>query len=523
MPLSDADRGPARAAERVPLPLGPHVAAIVAHTDAFAAAHLDAEYAALGRRMTTELARLRPSPLARGEARTWAAAILHAVGWVNFLADPSQRPHLPTAELARRTGVGQSTLAAYLRTIRAALDLVRFDPAWTRPSQLADNPLVWMVEVDGIVLDVRDASRELQEAALRAGAIPFLPEADPASERRPPALDGLWADAQAALDRALGEPSAVPAEDQDAALHDALREALTGVAAGYNARPQAELGGLSPATVQRLLDADWERADSAIRLDASLPLDQLAPARTLHDARFLLERLAERGGVKTTPKGNLPRALVAAFLSHAGTSGGGAADDRLEDIAHEHGARNEEDVWPLHHARLLLELAGLVKRRRGVVSRTRRGEQLAAPDRAGALFAALVRTHFRRLNLAYVDGVGPAPGFQYTVGYTLARFGQIGEGWQPASALADAVLLPSVRNEVPAHGPLGTASRDAVGPIFDAMALALETRVLRPLVAFGLAAEERPPRAPGVWTVPVQYRKTALFDQLFQFDVAADR
>ena len=140
MPSSDADRGPARAAERVPVPLGPQVAAIVAHTDAFAAAHLDDEYAALGRRMTTELARLRPSPLARGEARTWAAAIMHAVGWVNFLADPSQRPHLPTADLARLTGVGQTTLSAYLRTIRTALDLVRLEPRVDAPEPAGRQP-----------------------------------------------------------------------------------------------------------------------------------------------------------------------------------------------------------------------------------------------------------------------------------------------------------------------------------------------------------------------------------------------
>ena len=119
--------------------------------------------------------------------------------------------------------------------------------------------------------------------------------------------------------------------------------------------------------------------------------------------------------------------------------------------------------------------------------------------------------------------MGPAPGFQYTVGYTLARFGHVGEEWQLAGALADAVLLPIVRAEVPARGALRHADGDTPGASFDAMALALEMRVLRPLVDFGLAEAERLPRAPGMWSVPVRYRKTRLFDQLFEFDVAANR
>lgn len=494
---------------------------IGARTDAFAAAHLDAEYAALCRRMADALAELRPSPLERGAVRTWAAGIVDAVGWVNFLADPSQTPHLPTAELARLTGVGQSTLAAYRRTIRDALDLVRMDPTWTRPSRLADNPLAWIVEVDGLPVDARDLPRPVQEAAFRQGLIPFVPEGGDADEddgddagdvdsARAAELAGLWADVHAAFARALGGDGS----DADGAADAHLADAVGEVAADYNRRPQTDLGGLSPDAVQRLLDADWESAGSAVRLDDGLPPDDVAEAGTLRDARWLLGQLAVPNGVKATPKGNLPRAVVAAFVAHAGATNGVdlSEGEGAELVGFVRGQPNEEDVWRLHHARLLLELAGLVKRRRGVWSRTRRGDQLAAPERAGALFAALVRTHFRRFNLEYVDGVGAAPGFQYTVGYTLYQFGRVGAEWRRPAALADLVLLPSVRHEVPPRGPAETR--------YDPMALALETRVLRPLVGFGLAEAQAPPREPGAWEVaPSSYRKAPLFGRMFRFTV----
>jgi hypothetical protein len=37
------------------------------------------------------------------------------------------------------------------------------------------NPLTWMVEIDGLVVDLRTMPRDVQEQALHAGLIPFIP------------------------------------------------------------------------------------------------------------------------------------------------------------------------------------------------------------------------------------------------------------------------------------------------------------------------------------------------------------
>src|SRR5271167_4087925 len=68
--------------------------AIVSLTDRFCQAHLTYEYQMLCRKLAGVLARKRPSPLTRGKPEVWACAILRVIGWVNFLSDSTQKPHM---------------------------------------------------------------------------------------------------------------------------------------------------------------------------------------------------------------------------------------------------------------------------------------------------------------------------------------------------------------------------------------------------------------------------------------------
>src|SRR5450759_5173778 len=62
---------------------------------------------------------------------------------------------------------------------------------------------------------------------------------------------------------------------------------------------------------------------------------------------------------------------------------------------------NEEDVPDLKELRVVLGLAGLLKKRHGRFSLTRRGEQMLAAEQSGRLFALLLRTYFGRFNMFY--------------------------------------------------------------------------------------------------------------------------
>ena len=127
------------------------------------------------RQATAALCRKRPSPLATGNLKTWACGIVYALGAANFLFDKSQQPTMRATDLCAEFGVSQSTGSAKAKVVRDALGMGQMDPQWYRPSKMEDNPLAWMIMVDGFVVDVRHMSRAVQEVAYEKGLIPYIP------------------------------------------------------------------------------------------------------------------------------------------------------------------------------------------------------------------------------------------------------------------------------------------------------------------------------------------------------------
>ena len=165
----------AKKSESVPKTMQAKFDSITALTNDFAAKHLNDEYAQLIRYATAALCRKRPSPLASGRDYTWACGITHAIGMVNFLFDSSQDPHISAGELYEVFGVSASTGQAKSKKVRDTLKMTQLDPDWGLPSKMDSNPLVWMLEVNGFIVDIRSAPREIQEIALEKGLIPYIP------------------------------------------------------------------------------------------------------------------------------------------------------------------------------------------------------------------------------------------------------------------------------------------------------------------------------------------------------------
>jgi len=154
---------------------------IIELTDAFCDKHLNEEY----RDLCEEMAALLYSeglPIESGRPASWASGIVHALGWVNFLHDPSQTPHISSTEIAEGFGVSQQTMLTKSKIIRDELDLIQMDPDWCTSAMLENNPLVWMVSINGFITDARYLPREMQEEAYHLGLIPYIP----ADEQKPP-------------------------------------------------------------------------------------------------------------------------------------------------------------------------------------------------------------------------------------------------------------------------------------------------------------------------------------------------
>ena len=105
----------------------------------------------------------------------WASGIVRAVGGVNFLHDKTQTPYMRSTDIDHYLGTSASSGAAKLAAIRKMFKMHQLAPEWSLPSRLDDNPMVWMLQVNGFMVDIRHAPRELQEVALKKGLIPYIP------------------------------------------------------------------------------------------------------------------------------------------------------------------------------------------------------------------------------------------------------------------------------------------------------------------------------------------------------------
>lgn len=160
---------------RIPTSVRPHAEGVIAVTDAVCGEHLDIVYADLCRRLVGKLARKRPSPLIRGDRNIWAAGVLYCLGQVNFIFDRSQSPHATADELSAWLGVKKTTMANKARLIRESAGVSDYNAEFIRPDVIESVGLVWLVLLDGMIVDARYLPLHLQIEAFDNGLIPYVP------------------------------------------------------------------------------------------------------------------------------------------------------------------------------------------------------------------------------------------------------------------------------------------------------------------------------------------------------------
>jgi hypothetical protein len=120
------------------------------------------------------LCRKRPSRLISGKPRTWACAVLYAIGQINFLHDKASSPYMSMADLRGHFGAAPSTGGNKAKLVRDTLGIRQFDHNWTLPSRLVTSSSPWLIQLDGLVVDARQLPVEVQEIALQKGLISFV-------------------------------------------------------------------------------------------------------------------------------------------------------------------------------------------------------------------------------------------------------------------------------------------------------------------------------------------------------------
>ncbi|WP_148663566.1 hypothetical protein [Bosea vaviloviae] len=215
-------------------------------------------------------------------------------------------------------------------------------------------------------------------------------------------------------------------------------------------------------------------------------------------ARLLLALAVEKGGLVLTPAGALKRVDVRHVFD--GTEWPGY--DKTTTLAMNK-VINEDDAYGVLFTRIVLQAAGLLRKRLGVLKATKVGNALLAPEAAPALLAELFEALFWKVNLQDFDNNPIDFWPQHHMGVVLWSLSVTAHGWSSAASLMESCTIMDTLDKVPRP---------------DLPEFAMVSRVLRPLTWLGVFESRKQKRHSGRG-VDEDFRKGALFGQLVAFEV----
>ena len=165
---------------------------------------------------------------------------------------------------------------------------------------------------------------------------------------------------------------------------------------------------------------------------------------------------------------------------------------------------NEPDFLPLHVVRILAQAATLVRAQRSKLMATPLGKSMLSDARQGSLQAILFHLAFWHMDLGYFGRslLGSWP--QADIGIVLWSLSVLAGDWQTGEKLTRLCTIPE-----PAM----------LSGSWDRTPYAMEARILRPLLWFGLL-EHRSEKIQGSrFGAQHFYRKVPLFDRPLRLDV----
>jgi len=226
-----------------------------------------------------------------------------------------------------------------------------------------------------------------------------------------------------------------------------LREFMNARNAGFNERPQPDLGNLTPSQLHRLFSLGWWDAGGPVKLSTDITEAEAETVPIVNNVRLMLRSILARSGpkgLKATTTGNLPRSVVNDVAQ-------GLMDPLGRDISElKRGKKaiNEDDLHCLCVQRHIAWVAGLIDLIDDYWQVTPPGQSLLRPGAAAELLATLFATTYKNFDLAFLDGYPIDNSLQHTLPYSLWRVANLVSGAEyTTSELAAIVLHPeTLRN-----------------------------------------------------------------------------
>jgi hypothetical protein len=283
------------------------------------------------------------------------------------------------------------------------------------------------------------------------------------------------------------------------------------VAPGFLANSEVRrwLNGVEPVWTMLEFDSfnalhdEPSATNEAIRLEPNLTNAELTGSAVAANALSLLRRAADTGGLKLTATGNLSRALVEEVCGIMEWPG--YDKDELFGL---HKVINEPDFLPLHFVRILMQTAKLFRTYQGRLVPTPLGRRILKGEQYGPLQALLFHVAFWHLNLGYFDRYAVDTWPQNEIGVVLWSLSASAHDWLPREILTRLSASPVI-GILEAQWDFGSS--------------AMEARILRPLLWFGLLEGRSEEKSATELFARRIYRKAPLFDRFVKFNVQVER
>jgi len=275
-----------------------------------------------------------------------------------------------------------------------------------------------------------------------------------------------------------------------------------------NDAPIDDFLGLSSEHVHQLLhplSQDGQHQGSWYRIQDQLASEPSAPILMLVDAIAAAIGATQDKGLKATAKGNLPQKFCqTAFLEYS--------QEYLESSIYRYLKVNkEDDFFDLQVARIVMELAGLLRKTKGHFFLTQKYKKLTAHGDKKRLFPVLFTNYCFEFNWAYGDQYGDMPFIQQSALFSLYMLHSMGHVKQAQSIYVNTFLkaFPMVLNEVEYEYSYTTVEEQAQS--------CYASRVLKRFFWFmGLVSLEDPEGA-DQWESDQLIKKLALLEELVKF------
>ena len=136
---------------------------LIKMTTGFCETYLDTDYKQLCENLIKKMSRKRNIPFFSGRLEIWSAAVVYAIGSINFLFDKSFKPYAAAEDICRYFGTTKSTTSQKAKVIRDMFGLRFWDKEFSTAHMKETDPFSDRVMVNGLIVDKKFLPPEIQK------------------------------------------------------------------------------------------------------------------------------------------------------------------------------------------------------------------------------------------------------------------------------------------------------------------------------------------------------------------------